>query len=143
MTDEILIAGLKRKYAELAGALRQARKTAHALKEDMATVRATLKLFSAEAELAGVKPIAPSQTGKLFVKGQCSRTALDVLRTATEPLTVRQIAERVVEATGIGPLGSRDMQSVCDAVKHAFMGRRDLVTATKDRPQRWALAGRE
>jgi len=141
MTDEILIAGLKRKYAELAGELRQARKTAHALKESMATIKATMKLFSAEAELAGVKPIAPSQSGKLFVQNQCSRAALDVLRTATEPLTIRQIAERVVEATEIGPVASKDMLSVCDAVKHALVKRRDLVTATAERPARWALAG--
>ena len=51
MTDEILIAGLKRKYAELAGQHRVALKTAHALKDDIATIKATLKLFSAEGAL--------------------------------------------------------------------------------------------
>ncbi len=143
MSDDILISGLKRKYAQLAGQLRQARKTAHDLKEDMATVKATLKLFSAEAALEGVKPLAPPVNGRWFRHGQCSRAVLDTLRQAHEPLTLRQIAERVVIATDIRATTPADMKSVCDAVKTALAQRRGMMTVTNDRPQRWALAASE
>ncbi|HEY3887860.1 MAG TPA: hypothetical protein VGL73_04745, partial [Caulobacteraceae bacterium] len=106
MTDEILIAGLKRKYGELAGQLRATHKAAHDLKHSMATIKATLKLFDAEGELIGVKVIAPPLAGTWFRHGQCSRAVLDVLRTAPAPMTVREIAEAVMAVCEL-PKGDR------------------------------------
>ena len=140
MTDEILIAGLKRKYAELAGQHRVALKTAHALKDDMATIKATLKLFSAEGALIGVKPTAPPIAGAWFKHGQCSRAVLDVLRTAPEPMTIREIAERVVDVCGLPKGERRAVLAAKEGVAYTLKMRSDLVTATQERPARWALA---
>jgi hypothetical protein len=140
MTDEILIAGLKRKYAELAGQHRIALKTAHALKGDMATIKATLKLFSAEGALIGVKPTAPPIAGAWFKHGQCSRAVLDVLRTAPEPMTIREIAERVVDLCGL-PKGERKaFVAAREGVRYVLRQHAGLIAEDGSTPKRWALA---
>jgi hypothetical protein len=141
MSNEILIHGLKRKYGELAGELRQVHRVSRDIKHSMATIKATLKLFQAEGALIGVKPIAPPVANRWFGRNQCSRAVLDILRTAPEPLTIRQIADQVIVATSIGPIAPRDLRGIADAVKRVLMGRKSIMVATDERPARWALRG--
>jgi hypothetical protein len=139
MTDEILIAGLKRKYGELAGQRRAAMKTAHALKEDMATIRATLKLFSAEAELAGVKPIAPPLAGKWFRHGQCSRALMGILRTAPEPMTMREMVKAVMDAGELPKDDRAAFVATREGVRYTLRTQQDIV-GEGSAPRRWRIA---
>ena len=138
MPDEILILGLRRKYAQLAGEARAARRVLEAAQTDMATIQATLAIFRTDADLDGIKPIAPPVSGRWFAKGQCFRAVLTVLRRTNEPLTTAQIVERVVVETGITPNGPADLRSVREAVKHV-LAKRTIIAKVDGVPVRWAL----
>jgi hypothetical protein len=140
MSDNIiLIMGLKRKYAELAGALIEAEKVVRTRKAEMETVRDTLRMFGAEHTVATLRPRAPSKSNRYFENNECSRAVLDVLRRAQTPLTVRQIAEQVIETTGAEVTGRDGMRTVCDTVKKAMKTHDAMLVADASHPTRWAL----
>lgn len=139
MADEILILGLRRKYAQLAGEARAARQVLETAQADMATIQATLRIFRADADLDGIRPIAPPQPGRWFAKGQCFRAVLTILRRANEPLTSAQIVERVVTETAINPTSPADLRSVREAIKHV-LAKRTVIAKVEGTPMRWALA---
>jgi hypothetical protein len=138
MSEDILIGGLKRKYAELAGELRIARKTVQTIKADMATIKGTLRLFAADDELAHVKPV--QRRHRWYAPGQCTRTALDVLREATAPMTTREIALAVMERCGI-EASTHALKTTGFAVLDALKRREgNLVASDGANPKRWRVA---
>ena len=66
-----------------------------------------------------------------------------MLRTATEPMTVREIAFEVMERCGVPTNDWRTVKIVGYAIRDAMKrGEGDLVVSTNDNPRRWAVIGR-
>jgi hypothetical protein len=85
-----VVTALRRKYAELKGA---------GDTDAMAHVGATLLLFDPGADLSAIRAIRPYKAGR----GRWSRYALDILRTANQPMSPTDLAARVMAMQGLDP----------------------------------------
>lgn len=94
-TYEHAISGLLGKRADLYNELIRLRARIAEIGNDMATVDKTLRILGFEDDL---DDLMPERSGpSLLPHGQLSRSISDILREATEPLTSRQIALKILE----------------------------------------------
>ena len=143
MTNAFLVSGLKEQYARTLGELRSVEARRKQLKRDMANLKATIKLCAADLDLSDIEPVAPKNAPRWFADGQCARTTVDILRTATGPLTVREIAIEAMRRRGIEASDDyRTFKGVCMSVRNALRHREGVdVVGTRERPKRWRIAG--
>jgi hypothetical protein len=123
-----VVTALRRKYAELKG---------KGDAETMAHVGATILLFDPAQDLAAIAAIRPYKSDR----DHWSRTALDILRKAQEPLSAPDLARRVIETLGRDQGDRRLYMSVLCSL-HATLGKLegDVLERVGDEPKTWALA---
>jgi hypothetical protein len=86
-----------KKRAEIDGDLRQTAKRVADLRADRDTIDAAIRVFDPSRVPHQIKPHLRRPKPRLFRHGECSRAILGMLRTAAEPMTVRQIADKLVD----------------------------------------------
>src|SRR5712671_6336965 len=91
---------LERLHAELGGQMLENKEEAHRLAGQMLHVEAVIKMLDPTFNLRRIA-VKRRQPNPWFKRGMVYRRAVDVLRTATEPLTAREIAERVLAAAKV------------------------------------------
>src|SRR5580658_7750487 len=96
MAETHVISALRGKRAELAGVLQQLELQMAGHRAGLAHLDATILLFDPEAKPSEIKPKATRQRNSWFGHGECARAVYDVLRPASEPMTTRQITDRVM-----------------------------------------------
>jgi hypothetical protein len=101
MAETQVISALRSKRAELAGVLAKLERQIAGHRAGLAHLDATILLFDPEAKPSEIKPKAPRQRNAWFGHGECARAVYDALRGAAEPMTTRQIADRVMADRGI------------------------------------------
>ena len=100
MEHEHVISGLIRKRGEVAGQIDAAQNTVRQLMADLAHIDATLRLFEPGINLSGVKiRVIPGHAAALY--GEMTRHIMDILRGASEPLSVMQIVSAIVAKRGL------------------------------------------
>ena len=96
MGQTILVHGLIKKHAEIAGQHRAAQKAADAIKDDLAAIDRALLLCGYQDD---PKAIAPRGKYKqLFGRGELQRIILDMLREA--PADDEAVVDQIIEAKG-------------------------------------------
>ena len=134
------LCSLRRLHAEIGGKIIDNRKNAKRLREDKRHVAAVIRMFSPEYD---VKAIAARRTYKAnawFKRGTLFRSALDITRRTAEPLTVREIVDRMLAAKSmIGPRIDqvRGLQSAALACLQDRKGKGLIVS--EGAPARWQL----
>jgi hypothetical protein len=135
------LCALRRLHAEIGGKILDNRKNAKSLREDKRHVAAVIRMFSPEYD---VKAIAARRTYKAngwFRRGTLFRSALDIMRNTSEPLTVRQIVDRMLAAkriTNARPDQVRGLQSaVLASIRHRKG--RNIQPVGGGSPARWKL----
>src|SRR3982074_3765582 len=105
---------LERLHAELGGQILENKEEAHKLAGQMLHVEAVIKMLDPTYNPLRIS-VKRRRPNPWFKRGTVYRRAVDVLRTATEPLTAREIAERVLAAANIigWQLNRRDPERVC------------------------------
>src|ERR1700692_4137912 len=88
---------LERLHAELGGKILENRQEHANLAEQMRQVEAVIKMLDPGYSLRAIS-VKRRKPNPWFKRGTVYRRAGDALRTATEPLTARDIAERVLAA---------------------------------------------
>jgi uncharacterized membrane protein len=137
------LCALRRLHAEIGGKLIDSRKNTKRLREDKRHVAAVIRIFSPEYD---VKAIAARRTYKAnpwFKRGTLFRSALDVMRVANMPLTVRQIVDRMLAAKSIASPRIdqvRGLQSAVLASLRNRAGKGSIQTVGEGGPARWKLA---
>ena len=123
-----VVSALRRKYAELAG-LGDTDAVGH--------VGATLLLFDPSADLASIPAVRPYKPAR----GQWSRHALDILRTANEPMKAGELAVRVIAMQGLDPddLALRRRVIIDLVIVLSRLTDQGIVVAS-GKPRRWAVA---
>jgi hypothetical protein len=119
---------LRRKYAELIG---------RGETDTAATIGAALLLFDPKHDITSIPAVRPYKSDR----GRWSRTALDVLRKASAPLSAPELARRVLEAQGRDPNDQLlFMSALCSL--HTTLGKLegDVLERVGDDPKRWRLA---
>jgi hypothetical protein len=91
---------LERPHAELGGQILENKEEAHRLAGQMLHVEAVIKMLDPTYNLRRIS-VKRRQANPWFKRGTVYRPAVDVLRTATEPLTAREIAEWVLVAAKV------------------------------------------
>ncbi len=134
MADTFVIKGLRRKYAELKGRIRYTADcwddaTLDALRQ----VGLVLLMFNPGEDLSAIAPRRPYKGHR---SKHWTRTALDVLRASSEPLTARQIARRVAALDGVTDPAA--LYSI-ECSLHVTLPKRVGVVMVGHNPKRWAV----
>jgi hypothetical protein len=107
MAEVHAIDALRRKRAELAGMLHQLEQQLVQQRATLAHVDATMRLFDPDIRPKDSRPKQPRERNAWFRQGECLRLIYDELHEATQPLTTRELAERIMRLKAI-PLADSD-----------------------------------
>jgi len=100
MGDTFIVSGLVRKRAHLAGEIEAVRQRLGRLREDLKTIDGMIRLIGTSGDPSLIRRIRPYQILGEFRYGEQTRLCLSILRTSAEPMSARQIAERITEQKG-------------------------------------------
>ena len=141
-TGNPAIALLVRLHADLGGKLRENRKEARRLAASMKHVEAVLKLLEPGYSVRSISARRRYKGNPWFKRGTVLRHALDVLRGAEKPLTVREITELMLKAKGIANANPNAFNDLSNGVRvslRKYEGK-GVVTTGDGAPARWTIA---
>jgi len=101
MSEMHVISALQHKRAELAGMLRQLEQPLVQQRVNLAHVDATMRLFDPDIRPSDIRPKHQRERNAWFRQGECLRLIYDELRGASQPLTTRELAERIMRIKAI------------------------------------------
>ena len=101
MAEPHVIGALRNKRAELAGTLRQLEQQLARERTNLAHLDATMRLFDPNIRPKDIRPRQRRTHNAWFRHGECLRLIHDELREATEPMTTRELATRVMRVKAI------------------------------------------
>src|SRR6202041_2861891 len=101
MAETHVIGALRHKRAELAGVLRQLEQQLVQQRANLAHVDATMRLFDPDIRPKDIRPKQQRTHNAWFRPGECLRLIYDELRDAIEPLTTRELTERIMRVKAI------------------------------------------
>jgi hypothetical protein len=101
MAEPHVIGALRNKRAELAGTLRQLEQQLAWERTNLAHLDATMRLFDPNIRPKDVRPRQRRTHNAWFRHGECLRLIYDELREATQPVTTRELAERIMRVKAI------------------------------------------
>lgn len=141
MAHSVVIAGLKDHYARKLGELKALHDAVYRVRGDLAALRHAIKLIDAEYDVTRIAPLRPRKASPWFKSGQCARSTLDVIRTASAPMTAREIAVEVMDRHGIASDDWRAVNAVSGAVRIVLKrSRGKVVVSDGGEPARWSVA---
>ena len=131
---------LERLHAELGGKILENRQQHANLAEQMRHVEAVIKLLDPGYSLRAIS-VKRRKPNPWFKRGTVYRRAVDALRMATEPLTAREVAERVLKANN---MESPDKAALADLTGSILSSLRNhdgkgVQRTNEGSPARWKL----
>jgi hypothetical protein len=125
-------------HAELAGKIETNRTPGDKLRAQMVQVEAVIKMLAPDFSVAGIAAKRRNKSNPWFKRGTLFRSAVDVLRRATVPMTAREIADTLI--AGKAPQATRkqaiDLQA---AILVALRKRNGATVVGEGAPARWRL----
>jgi hypothetical protein len=101
MAELHVIGALRNKRAEVAGTLRQLEQQLAGHRANLAHLDATMRLFDPNIRPKDIRPRRVRARNVWFRQGECLRLIYDELREATQPVTTRELAERIIRVKAI------------------------------------------
>jgi hypothetical protein len=95
MSEPHVISALSNKRAELAGIASQLERQLGQQQVNLAHLDATMRLFDPDIQPNQIRPRQQRAHSVWFRPGECLRLIYDELRDAVQPMTTRQLAERI------------------------------------------------
>ncbi len=142
-TSNPVLHGLLRKRQEIADKLEMAQSRVRQLVLDIDAVDATIRLFQPDIDLDVVK-VRPTPRRHEAHRGDTSRLILSLLREAGEPLSHREITQKVMTARGLNLADRTLCQTMRDRVGASLRGMRERGVLSSDGERglgvRWRLA---
>jgi hypothetical protein len=126
-------------HAEIGGKIIDSRKKTKQLREDKRHVPALIKMFSPDYDAKAIAARRTYKANPWFKRGTLFRSALDVMRRAAEPLTVRQIVDRMLAAKGIASPRIDQVRRLQSAVLRSLRNRSGKSIKAEGAPARWRL----
>ena len=137
------LCALKRLHADIGGKIIENRKNAKRLREDKRYVAAVIKMFSPGYDVKGIPARRRYKSNPWFRRGTLFRSALDIMRDTSEPLTVAEIVDRMLAVKGVTSARMdqiRGMQSAILASLRNREGKGRVQIADNRIPARWELS---
>jgi hypothetical protein len=143
MAELHVLTALYDKYAEILGYLKQCERQANSHSENLAHIDAVIRSYRPEWAADGVKARKPHKTPRRSNRCAGMRTALAILRDATEPLTTREIVVRVLDRLNMPEPDYDDLKLICSSFNSALHNKaaRGGVTLVEGYPKRWVVEG--
>ena len=101
MAESHVVSGLVAKRAELAGQVEQCRRELEQLVANLDHLDGSIKLFAPNYKLECIRTKRSRRRNQFFRQGECQRLILEIFRDAEEPLSVRHIAEVLLQRKGL------------------------------------------
>jgi len=134
MAESHVVSGLVAKRGELAGQIEQCRRELERLVANMGHLDGSIKLFAPDYKLEGIRAKTPRQRNQFFRQGECQRLVLEIFRDAEEPLSVRHLAEILLQCKGleVTPTMIEQMSKITRGVVMRFAGKHVVQSAGVD-----------
>jgi hypothetical protein len=107
-----VIGALSDKRAELAGIVRQLEQQLVQQRTNLAHLDATMRLFDPDIQPKQIRPKQPRARTAWFRPGECLRLIYDQLRDANQPITTRELAERIMHVKAMPATDDRQRELV-------------------------------
>jgi hypothetical protein len=135
------VAYLVRLHADLGGKIWENRKEAERLADAMRHVEVVIKLFDSGYNVRRISIRRRHKGNAWFKRGTLFRHALEILRKAQEPLTAKQITERMLLVRGVRNVASRDVSNLAASVSASLQNNRGKIVARigDGVPSRWKV----
>ena len=101
MAELHVLGALRNKRAELAGTLHQLEQQLVQQRANLAHLDATMRLFDPDVRPKDIRAKQPRERNAWFRPGECLRLIYDELREAAQPVTTRELAERIMQVKAI------------------------------------------
>ena len=101
MAELHVIGALRNKRAELAGTVGQLEQQLVQQRANLTHLDATMRLFDPNIQPNEIRPKQQRECSVWFRPGECLRLIYDELRDATQPMTTRELAERIMRVKAI------------------------------------------
>ena len=129
MAELHVVGALRNKRAELAGTPRQLEQQLAGHRANLSHLDATMRLFDPKTRPNDIRPRRVRARNVWFRQGECLRLIYDELREATQPVTTRELAERVMRVKAI--LATDDRQR--ELIQKTLLGSLNRETETIER----------
>jgi hypothetical protein len=140
--DHPAVAYLVRLHADIGGRIQDCKTQAERLADAMKHVEAVIRIFDPAYDVRRIAVRRRVTGNPWFKRGTLYRHALDVLRQAKEPLTVREIVERMLAAKGVTDATSKAVIGLMGGVHAALMNHDgETVVRVGAAPVRWKIQG--
>ncbi len=135
------LCALKRLHAEIGGKIINNLKNAKRLREDKRHVAAVIKMFSPGYDVRAIAARRTYKSNPWFRRGTLFRSALDIMRATSEPLTVAEIVDRMLAAKGVTNARMDQIRGLQSAVLASLRNREGKGIQTVDGavPARWRI----
>ena len=140
MADPHVISALRARRAELSGELIAAEKRILQLREDIAGLDRTIRVFDPTAEPHTIRPILRRKKPTLIPRGQCSRAVLDMLRHADSPMTAREIAAQLAARYQMDASNMDAMKALVAKVRNTLARQKGLASEMRGDAKAWMVA---
>jgi hypothetical protein len=122
MAEPLIIGALRNKRSELAGIVLSLEQQLVQRRASLTHLDATMRLFDPELRPEEIRPRRRRTCNAWFRPGECLRLIYAVLRDAPEPVTTRDVAERIMAMKGL---------AASDARQHALIQKTVLASLSR------------
>jgi len=112
MAELHVVSALRNKRAEMAGTVIQLEQQLARQRADLTHLDATMRLFDPDIRPSEIRPRQRRAHSGWFRHGECLRLIYDELRDAPEPVTTRELAERIMRVKAIPAADDRRRELV-------------------------------
>jgi hypothetical protein len=137
------VAFLVRLHADLGGRIKANRAEAKRLAEDMKHVEAVLKMFDPAFNARAISARRRVTGNPWFKRGTLFRAALEALRDAEKPVTVRELADAMLAAKRITGATAKQHDLLQAAIRSSLENHngKTVERVGEGSPMRWRLKG--
>jgi len=110
-------------------------------KENLAHVRAVIKIVSPDFDVSSIKPKRTNQVSPFFKRGEAFLLALDVLREAAEPMTAFEIAATMLAKKGVLKPTRIERRDAWNGVKNTMdrYNGKAVIAIGRPKARRWSI----
>ena len=141
MAEPHVISALRDKRSELAGVVRQLEQQLAQQRSKLAHVDATMLLFDPDIRPNNIPPRQRRQRNAWFRSGECLRLLYDELRDAPQPVSTRELTERIMRNKTMTPADHRSRDLIQRTILSSLSRAGQTITRSQaDGVVCWRLA---
>lgn len=137
-TETLVVHGLLRKRAEMAGEIEALRAQLAVLLAGLDHIDSSIRIFKPDIGLDDLPERAPPPPNAAF-RGEVQRFLLDVLRTATEPPTTFDLARKIMDARRLNHEDRILFKLIAQRTGHSLSSLRRKGHVVSDKPSPGAM----